>query len=180
MTEQRHAEYADKEPTALQAHMATWIPEVTGISVEDYSSVTEAFNEGVRLGVALRMPYQSSAENRERTAKEREGREEAAEKLRAERKEARAKKDQELEEARLKREQEKKDRAEAKAAKEAADAEAKEKAAKAAPVVEDEDDEEEDDSAATESENEDGAVPAAKTAKPSRAKPAAKGKADLF
>lgn len=152
--EYRYSDYADKEATNLQAHMAEWIPDVTGIDPSQFESVEDAFVEGVRLAVALRMEYQRSPENRDRTASEREEREEQEAADRQAKAEARAAKDAELEEKRAAAAEAKAareaERAEKAAAREAAEAERKEKAAKAKSAVADEEvDEEDEDEAPT-------------------------------
>lgn len=70
--------YATKAPTSLQRRFAEWIPDATGININGFKTKQEAFNEGVRLAVALRMIFQASPENREATAAERAARVEAA------------------------------------------------------------------------------------------------------
>lgn len=155
-TDARYAEYAEKEPTSLQAHMAEWIPEVTGIDVTQFEDVQTAFEEGVRLSVALRMEYQRSPENRERTAAEREEREEEEQRRREERAAARAKREEEAEAKRAQQEEERKARL---AEREAKQKEREEAAAAKKSKVADEDveDDEEDDA--------EEAAPVAKTAK---------------
>lgn len=155
----QYAEYADRPATPLQEHFATWILEKTGIEPsQKYESVEDAFDDAVRLGVALRMEYQASPENRKRTAELREAKEAEQEKAREERKAARAKKDAELEEARAKREQERKDKEAARLEKQRLADEAKAAKAKAAEqTVADEEEEGEGDE-----------TPAATPAKPAR------------
>lgn len=60
--------YVTDKPSDLQARFATWILEKTGFVPTDDTS----FREGVRLGVALRMSFQRSDENRTATAEVRE------------------------------------------------------------------------------------------------------------
>src|SRR6266436_3943409 len=57
--------YVGKAPTDLQGRFAAWIPEVTGYDPTSAKTKEAAFNEGVRLGVALRMKFQASPENQE-------------------------------------------------------------------------------------------------------------------
>ena len=63
------AEFAEKAASPLQADMAEWLREVTGIVPEDLADMDTAFNEGVRLGVALRIQYQKSERNKSRRAR---------------------------------------------------------------------------------------------------------------
>jgi len=66
-------EYRTKGPTSLQRRFAVWIAE--NCEVEFGTKKEEAaFREGVRLAVALRIPFQRSPENREATQEEREQR----------------------------------------------------------------------------------------------------------
>lgn len=51
--------YADKKPTDLQARFTQWILDNTGYEPDDI----EAFEDGVRLAVSLRMAFQASPEN---------------------------------------------------------------------------------------------------------------------
>lgn len=64
-TEPDYTAYADKAPTDLQERFAAWIPEVTEYDPSSAKTKVEAFNEGVRLGTALRMEFQRSPENQE-------------------------------------------------------------------------------------------------------------------
>lgn len=59
------AAYRDKEPTALQTHFADWLS--ANVSPE-FKTKDQAFAEGVRLAVALRMPYQRSQASHDRRA----------------------------------------------------------------------------------------------------------------
>lgn len=64
-----------KAPTALQARFAEWLQsDAVGYNPQAAKSKVEAFNEGVRLAVALRIPFQASDFNREATLVEREER----------------------------------------------------------------------------------------------------------
>jgi hypothetical protein len=56
--------YATLQPTRLQDEFADWIVDKTGVDPSGAKSKAAAFAEGVRLGVALRIPYQRSPENR--------------------------------------------------------------------------------------------------------------------
>jgi hypothetical protein len=59
-------------PTPLQERFADWLRgDEVGYDPNAAKSKLEAFNEGVRLSVALRIPYQASDANREATAQER-------------------------------------------------------------------------------------------------------------
>ena len=62
--------YLEKEPTDLQARFAEWLKdeEIVGYDPSKAKNKEEAFNEGVRLAVALRMTFQASPENREANA----------------------------------------------------------------------------------------------------------------
>lgn len=147
MTEElQYQDYAEKEPTSLQAHMVEWIQEFTGVNPKEYEDKETSFAEGVRLGVALRMEYQRSSENRERTAAEREEREEEMAAARQEREEKRQQRAEEAERKRAEREEQRAAREEEREAKrlereEAAKAKAAAKASKES-VVEDEDEDE--------------------------------------
>lgn len=72
--------YADKEPTSLQERFADWIIDKCELSFGTKKEEA-AFRNGVRVSVALRIPFQSSDENRQATAEEREAR--AAERAKA-------------------------------------------------------------------------------------------------
>ncbi len=62
-------------PTALQARFAEWLmSDAVGYSPAAAKTKQEAFEEGVRLAVALRIPYQASGHNRRATDEEREAR----------------------------------------------------------------------------------------------------------
>lgn len=54
--------YRDKPATDLQARMADWVIEKTGLSFSS-KAAEAAFRDGIRLGVALRIPFQASPEN---------------------------------------------------------------------------------------------------------------------
>jgi hypothetical protein len=54
--------YLDKAPTDLQSRFTDWIKDKTEISFQTKKEEA-AFDEGVRLGVALRMKFQASPEN---------------------------------------------------------------------------------------------------------------------
>jgi len=61
--------YAEKAPTSLQEHFAEWL--IDNMQIEFPTQKAEAiFKNAVRLAVALRIPYQRSAENKEREADE--------------------------------------------------------------------------------------------------------------
>lgn len=85
-------------PTSLQRRFADFImSEEVGYNPATAKSKEEAFREGVRMAVQLRIPFQASATNREATEQERLERQEAKavekaekERLRAEQQEARA------------------------------------------------------------------------------------------
>lgn len=55
--------YADKPPTDLQERFTDWILDKTEYDPASEKTKKEAFAEGVRLGVALRMKFQASPEN---------------------------------------------------------------------------------------------------------------------
>jgi hypothetical protein len=64
-----------QDPTPLQDRFASWImSDAVGYAPSAAKTKEEAFREGVRLGVALRIPYQASDHNKEATAAEREER----------------------------------------------------------------------------------------------------------
>lgn len=58
-----YAAYATKAPTALQARFVPWIMDKTGYDASTAKSKQEAFEAGVRMAVALRIPFQRSDEN---------------------------------------------------------------------------------------------------------------------
>lgn len=58
-------DYLGKEPTDVQARMAEWLTETVGYEPTKAKTKQEAFEEGVRLAVALRMDFQRSEENQE-------------------------------------------------------------------------------------------------------------------
>lgn len=93
--------YANGKPaTPLQARFAEWLMgEEVGYDPEAEESKTDAFKEGVRYAVALRIPYQASDHNRAATAEEREERQLARAKAVQEREERRLAKLREAEEA---------------------------------------------------------------------------------
>lgn len=79
------------EPTPLQARFADWLmSDAVGYSPATAKSKEEAFREGVRYAVALRIPYQASAHNKEATERERIERQEAKALAAKEREEKRA------------------------------------------------------------------------------------------
>lgn len=78
-TEIDYPSYLDKAPTDLQARFAIFIQEKTGLDPNSFKTKPQAFEEGVRLGVALRMAFQASPENREATERRRQERNQAAE-----------------------------------------------------------------------------------------------------
>jgi outer membrane biosynthesis protein TonB len=62
-------DYAGKSATALQARFAEWLMgEQVGYDPAKAKTKSEAFAEGVRLAVALRIPFQASPFNREANA----------------------------------------------------------------------------------------------------------------
>lgn len=63
-----YTSYATAKPTPLQVDFTGWITDKTGYDPASAKSKAEAFAEGVRLGVALRIPFQASDENKEATA----------------------------------------------------------------------------------------------------------------
>lgn len=73
-----YTSYADKTPTDLQVRFAEWITDKTGFEPSGCKTKQEAYEAGVRLGVALRMQFQASPENREATAARRAERASAA------------------------------------------------------------------------------------------------------
>lgn len=80
-----------QEPTSLQRRFADFIlSEEVGYDVSKAKSKEEAFREGVRMAVQLRIPFQASAINREATEQERLERAAAKEKLLAAKQEAAA------------------------------------------------------------------------------------------
>lgn len=84
--------YANGKPaTALQRRFAEWLQsDEVGYNPATAKSKADAFAEGVRYAVALRIPYQASDHNRQATAVERAERQEARVAAAAEREEARA------------------------------------------------------------------------------------------
>lgn len=80
-----------KEATSLQRRFADFIiSDEVGYSPASAKTKEEAFREGVRMAVALRIPFQASTTNREATAEERETRNAEREQEAAERERARA------------------------------------------------------------------------------------------
>lgn len=71
--------YLDKAPTTLQARFADYLQEEVGYDPNSAKNKTEAFREGVRLGVALRMIFQASDYNRDARAAEQAERAESKE-----------------------------------------------------------------------------------------------------
>ena len=69
------AAYKTKAPTDLQERLDQWLRDKCDITPADFKSKDEAFSEGVRLAVALRIPFQASPENRRDTAAARAARE---------------------------------------------------------------------------------------------------------
>jgi hypothetical protein len=67
-TEVDYTKYADKPATDLQTRFHEWILDKTEIDPNTYKNKSLAFFEGVRLGVALRIPFQASPENQEALA----------------------------------------------------------------------------------------------------------------
>lgn len=91
-----YSPYRDKAPTDLQERFAQWIvdkvdPVAHDEDGEDLELDLASFNEGVRLGVALRMEFQASPENQQVLAEKRSAREEAEEAPKPARKRAAAK-----------------------------------------------------------------------------------------
>lgn len=65
----------DKAPTSLQSRFADFlISDEVGYSPASAKTKEEAFREGVRLAVALRIPFQASTTNKEATELERQER----------------------------------------------------------------------------------------------------------
>ena len=62
----QYAAAAEKPATDLQARFVPWLVEKTGYDPSN-SSPEEAFAEGVKLAVALRMTFQASDENKQAT-----------------------------------------------------------------------------------------------------------------
>lgn len=60
--------YASLAPTPLQERFGPWIMEKTGYDPATAKSKQEAFLAGVRLAVALRIPFQASPENKSAAA----------------------------------------------------------------------------------------------------------------
>jgi len=58
-----YTKYVGKAPTDLQERFAEWILDKTEYDPSSEKTKAAAFAEGVRLGVALRMPFQRSDEN---------------------------------------------------------------------------------------------------------------------
>ena len=71
-TEPDYTTALGKAPTSLQGRFADFImSEEVGYDPASAKSKEAAFREGVRLAVALRIPFQASTTNREATAAER-------------------------------------------------------------------------------------------------------------
>lgn len=70
--------YASKAPTDLQSRFAEWIVEKVEIDPATFKTKQQAFEEGVRLAVALRIPFQASPENQAVRAEAARAREAAA------------------------------------------------------------------------------------------------------
>lgn len=64
----RYTEYADKKATPLQDFFGPWIKQQTGYDPNAAESQEQAFLDGVRLAVFLRMEFQASPENKARRA----------------------------------------------------------------------------------------------------------------
>lgn len=112
-----YTEALGKAPTALQARFAAWIRgEEVGYDPNSAKNKLEAFTEGVRLGVALRIPYQASNHNREATEAEREERAAARQQAMEAREAERAEKQAAREAAAAERAQKAAEKAAAKAA----------------------------------------------------------------
>lgn len=60
--EEDYAAYLGKAATGLQTRFSAWIKDKTGIAFTTRKEEA-AFDEGVRIGVALRMKFQASPEN---------------------------------------------------------------------------------------------------------------------
>jgi hypothetical protein len=60
--EKDFTKYADKAPTSLQQRFGAWLVEKVGLTFGTKKEEA-AFMEGVRLGTALRIPFQRSDEN---------------------------------------------------------------------------------------------------------------------
>lgn len=62
--EEDYTKYLEKAPTDLQSRFSVWIKDKTGKTFATKKEES-SFDEGVRLGVALRMKFQASPENQE-------------------------------------------------------------------------------------------------------------------
>lgn len=80
-----------KTATSLQARFAEWLQgDEVGYNPAAAKTKKDAFEEGVRLGVALRIPYQASEHNRAATAEEKAEREAERQRAKQERDAAKA------------------------------------------------------------------------------------------
>lgn len=78
-------------PTALQARFAAWLQsDAVGYDPSQAKSKKEAFEEGVRYAVALRIPYQASEHNKLATEEERAQRQQEKEEREAAKAKAKA------------------------------------------------------------------------------------------
>lgn len=66
--------YLNKPPTDLQERFPDFIIDKVGYDPQSAKTKDEAFRQGVRLAVALRMSFQASPENREATQARRQER----------------------------------------------------------------------------------------------------------
>lgn len=120
--EKDYTEYRDKPPTDLQTRFVPWLLEQTGYNPATAKTKADAFADGVRLSVYLRIPFQASPENKEATQTSRARRAEEAAARAAEREEAKAAKAAEREEQAAARAAAKQEKEATKAAKAAAKA----------------------------------------------------------
>jgi hypothetical protein len=132
--EKDYTEYATKPATPLQERFAPWLLEKTGYNPATAKTKADAFADGVRLSVFLRIPFQASPENRAATEELRAQRAEEAEAARLAREEERAAKAAEREEAAAARAAAKEETAATKSAKAQAKTPAPEPETAAAPA----------------------------------------------
>lgn len=69
--EKDYTVYVDKDPTDLQTRMTDWVLDKTGYDPAKAKTKAQAFADGIKLGVALRMEFQASPENQELLAEAR-------------------------------------------------------------------------------------------------------------
>lgn len=93
-TDEQEPDYTyalDSEPTSLQTRFADFLmSEEVGYDPSKAKTKEQAFREGVRMAVQLRIPFQASRTNREATEQERLQRAEERERLAAAKEEAKA------------------------------------------------------------------------------------------